>query len=67
MGSVAAPFSLTQGGGTATIPPRGSRVVKVMLTPTAAGSFTGTLVVTSNDPQRLTTQIALTGKAKAKR
>jgi hypothetical protein len=66
VGTPPARYTVTAGGGTATIPPRGSRKVSVTFTPTASGTAAGSLLVTSNDPARPSVTVALTGKGKAR-
>ena len=56
----ASPFSVT-GNTCGTVAPGGSCQVSVLFAPTAAGAYSGTLAVNSNDPDTPQASIALTG------
>ena len=58
------PFSLMSGGGTVTIPPRGSHAVTLRFSPTVKGQATGTLVINSSDPANPTATIGLNGRGR---
>jgi hypothetical protein len=58
------PFTLTSGAGPFTILPKKKLTVFVSYAPTAPGSHTGTLTVTSSDPVRPALAITLTGRAR---
>jgi hypothetical protein len=59
-----APFRIVSGGGTSTILPKKKLTVTVIYEPSAVGTATGTLFVTSSDPAKPSVSIPLTGKAK---
>src|SRR3546814_14069227 len=56
----AAPFSVI-GHDCGTLSPGASCQVQLRFAPTAAGSFSGTLVITSNDPDQAQASVALSG------
>lgn len=54
-------FTITNGGGSKTIKPGKTLIIKVAFKPTSTGSKTSTLKITSNDPDTPKVDIPLTG------
>jgi hypothetical protein len=64
VGTPSAPFRIAGGGGSLTVAPRKKATVTLVYEPVAAGTATGTLTLTSTDPNKAVAAISLTGKAK---
>jgi glucose/arabinose dehydrogenase len=62
--TMAAPFTVKAGSGSAILPPNGKRTVTVRLLPPKPGTFAGTLVINSDDPNKRVANVAATGKRK---
>jgi len=62
-GPAAAPFSTT-GTGPFAFAPGNSRRVKVTFSPTSIGTFTATLTITSDDPDRPSINVPISGTAR---
>ncbi|HEU4752174.1 MAG TPA: fibronectin type III domain-containing protein, partial [Armatimonadota bacterium] len=62
--TVTIPYVVTAGGGTVTLPPRGSASVTVRFTPQVAGTVSRVLTITSSDPAHATVNVTLTGKGR---
>ena len=64
VGSVAAPFRITAGGGSTLIQPKKKATVTLVYEPVAAEASSGNLTLTTSDPARPTAVVALTGKGR---
>lgn len=64
VGSPAAPFSITAGGGAFNIPPAGTLKVKMLFTPIAYGVAKGSFVITSSDARHPSLTVNLEGRGK---
>jgi HYDIN/CFA65/VesB family protein len=62
-GPAGAPFSAT-GTGPFALAPGNSRQVKVTFSPTSMGTFSAQLTITSDDPNRPSINVPITGIAK---
>ena len=60
--TIGAPFSET-GGGPFTLAPKTSEPVTITFSPTAAGTFHDTVIVTSDDPKHPSITVKLKGKS----
>lgn len=58
---VSAPWQISAGGGAATIAPGGFRDITINFAATAGAAYSGTLTITSNDPDEPTRRINLGG------
>jgi hypothetical protein len=56
--------TVTSGGGTYVIPPRGSRNITLRFAPAVRGALQGSLAISSTDPDRPMIYVPLVGKAK---
>jgi hypothetical protein len=60
-GANAGEFSITSGGGAATLTPGQTRNIAVRFSPVSAGGKTASLTITSNDPDESVVNVALSG------
>jgi len=64
VGLPSAPFGVTDGAGSFALAPKKSLTVAVQFSPTAPGSFTGTLPIATSDAAHMQINLSLKGKAK---
>ena len=64
VGSLAAPYQVTAGGGAFSVAARSSVTIQVKYAPTAAGTANATLTLTSDAPGQGNLTVSLTGKGK---
>jgi len=67
VGAPTGPFAVTSGGGTTTLPPKGTLKVVMTFNPTVVGLAAGQIVITTGDPLVPSRTVPLSGTGKAPR